>query len=270
MREDIKQLICNYWDLHGTFDGIEKTPLLEELQRIGKPCADIPVYQDKGFSVCVDMFATDIGKCQFTQQLSNDELKSVLLLSNYVISAPNCIVMTEDENQIRTALLARGLENNKVKKKQIVKKAVEQINVVEAQDVAMFGNVLYTPCDEGLVKSNAIALINAIMRVCSSGLSDKKVFMLRLLDRDAYYFKIVALAKSFGLTVSDVCNIYNHTMPDMMLGVTNFNSTFIMFDDDDVLRYTSTGSECLTRAQFAAELIQHAQQMQALQQLGAF
>ncbi len=267
MGEDIKQLICNYWDLHGTFAGIEKTVLLEELQRLGKSCDDIPIYKDKSFRE----LAENSEKCNqygFTRELTEEELQSVLLLANYVVSSPGSVIIYSD-HKIHTALISRNLEKIKGRRKSIVRAAVDRIEIIQSDDVAMFSSVLYTPCDADIVRENAVELINSVIQECSAGLSENKAFIIKLLNRDNYYFRVVALAKAFGLTVNDICGIYNYNMPDMMLGLNNFGQVFVMLDDS-ALVYTDTSSVCLSAAELATARIQRAQQAQALQQLGAF
>lgn len=264
MTNDIKQLLCNYWDLHGSFDGAEKTCLLEEIQRTKQPCEQMYV-------VGVRTFANRGGfQSRFKEQpeLTETSLQSILLVAHYVVSSLNSVVELNGE-KVRTSYLFRNLVKGHLKTYEVAKSAVEQVTIVSADEVAMSGNILYTPDDAKCIRRSATRLLQYLLTL-QCRLGPNNPFMMAILKRKDYYFSVVALADAFHMTVNDICSIYDYSMPDFFAALEQFGTPLIV-QDEDVILFKEDESIRMSRMEFMMMYNQSiGQSSDTLQQIGAF
>lgn len=265
MTNDIKQLLCNYWDLHGSFDGAEKTCLLEEMQRTKQPCEQMCIVGDRTFANRGGFQ----GRFKEQPELTETSLQSILLVAHYVVSSLNSVIELNGE-KVRTSYLFRHLVKGHLKTYEVAKSAIEQVTIVPADEVAMSGNILYTPDDAKCIRRSVTRLLQYLLMISQRMLGPDTPFMVAILNRKDYYFSVVALADTFHVTVNDICSIYDYSMPDFFAALEQFGTPLIV-QDEDVILFRKDESVRMSRMEFMMMYNQSmGQSSDTLQQIGAF
>lgn len=255
----LEVLVRNYYERNGSFVGIEKTEIGDQLQKSGdvyERCCQLLGYTADEHATAKENMQKDFEKCENSKIFRNFneyQCKVITLAMKFVLTSPSCIINYQDHTFLSAVLLwcdresAFGGIAKNLRTKDVVSRALKVLHVKEIEDpnVEPFlrGTTIY--CHRGTYESVKDVIKSATSKLASSviGWGKNPLNLVRLLyKRKTNYYNLLKLACRYDMTVSDVFGMFNLSIPDAFVCKSVLGFHCVSLGSDMYLRVDGIGN----------------------------